>query len=88
MDGKNLKMMPFLSRERNNNNKDHRDKNGKKTLNAQLNDLCILLIRIWILSSLITFFFYMPNLCSDLSDNQIENLPPGVFNKNTELTGL
>ena len=46
MDGKNLKMMPFLSRERNNNNKDHRDKNGKKTLNAQLNDLCILLIRI------------------------------------------
>ena len=87
MDGKNLKMMPFLSRERNDNNKDHRDKNGKKTLNAQLNDLCILLIRIWILSSLITFF-YMPNLCSDLSDNQIENLPPGVFNKNTELTGL
>ena len=46
MDGKNLKMMPFLSRERNNNNKDHRDKNGKKTLNAHLNDLCILLIRI------------------------------------------
>ena len=30
----------------------------------------------------------MPNLCSDLSDNQIENLPPGVFTNNTELTYL
>ena len=34
------------------------------------------------------FFFHMPNLCSYLSDNQIENLPPGVFTNNTELTDL
>ena len=37
----------------------------------------------------ITFFFlHMPNLCSYLYGNQIENLPPGVFTKNTELTRL
>ena len=55
--------------------------------------LCTLLIRICILSTscnyLMTFFFFhMPNLCSYLSDNQIENLPPGVFTNNTELTEL
>ena len=79
---------------KNNNNKDNKDKNNKKILNAHLNDLCILLIGIWIPSSslsccnyLITFF-YMPNLCSGLFGNQIENLPPGVFTKNTELTRL
>ena len=30
----------------------------------------------------------MPNLCSNLSDNQIENLSPGVFINNAELTYL
>ena len=30
----------------------------------------------------------MPNLCRSLSGNQIENLPPGVFTNNTELTYL
>ena len=30
----------------------------------------------------------MPNLCSALYGNQIENLPPGVFINNTELTDL
>ena len=30
----------------------------------------------------------MPYLFSDFSGNQIENLPPGVFANNTELTGL
>ena len=30
----------------------------------------------------------MPNLCSALYGNQIENLPPGVFTNNTELTYL
>ena len=30
----------------------------------------------------------MPNLCSYLSDNQIENLPPGVFTNNTELIDM
>ena len=33
-------------------------------------------------------FFYMPYLCSVLFGNQIENLPPGVFANNTELTYL
>ena len=30
----------------------------------------------------------MPNLCSYFYGNQIENLPPGVFANNTELTYL
>ena len=30
----------------------------------------------------------MPNVCSYFSGNQIENLPPGVFANNTELTDL
>ena len=33
-------------------------------------------------------FFHMPYLCSYFSGNQIENLPPGVFTNNTELTEL
>ena len=33
-------------------------------------------------------FFNMPNLCSALFGNQIENLPPGVFTNNSELTHL
>ena len=85
---------PRLCKEKNDNSKDNKDKNSKKKLNAHLNDLCILLIRIWILSSSLTCcnylitLFHMPNLCSYFSGNQIENLPPGVFANNTELTYL
>ena len=46
MDGKNHNMIPLLYRQKNNNNKDNKDKNSKKTLNIHLNDPCILLIRI------------------------------------------
>ena len=84
-----------VDRKNNNNNKHRKDKNSKRTLNAHLNDLCILLIRILILSSsltccyyLIRFFFHMPYLCSDFSGIQIENLPPGIFTNNTELNEL
>ena len=90
--GKFLLWSPRLCIGKNNNNKDNKDKNSKKRLNAHLNDLCILLIGIWIPSSslpcckyLITFFIC---LCSSLFGNQIENLPLGVLTYNTELTDL
>ena len=93
---KKSKYDPLASVERKTSTiKTTRTKIVKKSLNVHLNDLCILLIRIRILFSsltccnyLITFFFHMPNLCSDLTDNQIENLPPGLFTNNTALTYL